>query len=456
MDTPGNENGDAVIHRTQRLIINGIGYEAVFLEGRLILTSEDTAMSRLEIPYQDITLAFAETNRLREPVIRITYGSADGGMRGVELIFIFLAAGRNIQNRDRCLTVLEKQGIPVRPDPTPADYYSRARRERMDAGTLDTDAPTGRPAVPEWTVYGPAQSTRQALPDEPKPVSPAFTLIAIVILAAIMVVAMVSPIPEPGPQPWEKAALAKASGTPSPTPARTPVPVLSPAPAATPSAITGTAQGNFSTIPGNGIWVRITYPGQYTGFLSAGAWRKDVNSYGTQWYQLPVKNTTVDGFIEKGDGSGQRLEVSMYNGGTLLARRETTSPRGIVEMHVSVGPALIGPDVKEMQAPVVAEPPAPEAGPVQITVPDTGVWVQVSYLGDYSGTISSNGQVRAVYGNGDQIFQMVMNRGTIDATLEKADGSTRLLEIRVYKGGVLTAIANTTVPRGIAEIHTTV
>lgn len=452
MDTPGSESGDAVIHKTQRLIINGIGYAAVFLEGRLSLTCEDAENPRLDIPYPDIALAAAETNKLREPVLRITYGTADGGMRGLELIFIFLAAGRNIQNRDRCLTVLEKQGVPVQPDPTPADYYSRARRERMDAGTFDTDAPAGRPAVPEWTVYGPAQGTRQAPADDPKPVSPAFTLLAIVLLAALMVAAMVTPIPEPGLQPWEKAAAGKAGVTTTPTKA--------PAPAATPVAVSRETPSPYGTIPGNGIWVKISYPGRYSGFLSASGWKSDVNSSGTKWYQLPVQNTVIDGFIEKGDGSGERLEVATYNGGMLLARHETTTPHGIVEMHVLVGTAVNGPDVPITPSPVSIELPTPstpaQTVPAQFAVPDTGVWVQVRYPGNYTGTISSNGQVRSVEGAGDQLYQMVMKSGKIDGALEKADGSMDLLEILVYRDGVLTALANTTVPKGIAEVHTTV
>jgi len=452
MDTPGSESGDAVIHRTQRLIINGIGYEAVFLEGQLVLVCEDAGKPRLEIPYHDITLASAETNQLREPVIRITYGTADGGMRGIELIFIFLAAGRNIQNRDRCLTVLEKQGVPVQPDPTPADYYSRARRERMDAGTLDTEVPPGRPAVPEWTVYGPAQGTRQALPDEPKQVSPAFTLLAIVLLAAILLVAMLSPIPEPGLQPWEKAAAGKAGASATPTTGPTPAATAAPVPKESPSP--------YGTIPGNGIWVKISYVGQYSGFLSAGGWRSDVNSSGTQWYQLPVQNTVIDGFIEKGDGSGEKLEVATYNGGVLVARHETTTPRGIVRMQVPVGPAVTGPDIPITRPPIFVEPPGPaspaETVPPQFAVPDTGVWVQVRYPGNYTGTLSSNGQVRSVDGAGDQFYQMVMKSGTVDGTLEKADGSMDQLEILVYRDGAVTALANTTVPRGIAEIHATV
>ncbi|HEX3001715.1 MAG TPA: hypothetical protein VHN82_05020, partial [Methanoregula sp.] len=148
-----------------------------------------------------------------------------------------------------------------------------------------------------------------------------------------------------------------------------------------------------------------------------------------------------------GDVSGERLEVATYNGGVLIARYETTTPRGIVEMHVSVGPAVTGPDLPLTPSPA-------ETVPAPFAVPDTGVWVQVRYPGNYTGTISSNGQVRPVDGAGNQFYQMVMKSGTIDGTLEKADGSMDLLEILVYRDGVLTALANTTVPRGIAEVHT--
>ncbi|AGB01857.1 hypothetical protein [Methanoregula formicica] len=460
MDTPGNESGDAVIHRTQRLIINGIGYEAVFLEGRLVLVCEDAGKPRLEIPYQDITLASAETNRLREPVIRITYGTADGGMRGIELIFIFLAAGKNIQNRDRCLTVLEKQGVPVRPDPTPADYYSRARRERMDAGTLDTAAPTGRPAVPEWTVYGPAQGTRQALPDEPKPVSPAFTLVAIVLLAAILLVAMVSPIPEPGLQHWEKAAAAKAGVTATPTPA----PVSAPA-----AAVSNIAHEPGQTIPdsvaeatlppgavpGNGIWVKIAYQGYYAGTLSAGGLQIDVNSSGTQIYQMPVHDTVIDIFVEKGDGSGEALEIGVYNGGEVVESDVTSRPRGALEMHVPVGPAIIrnATPVGPLVVTTIPETVAPSgASPV----PSTGVFVRVLYPGQYTGTISANGFERAVNSSGEQIFQLSMAVGNIDAFLEKGDGSVRNILVEVYKNGNMVTSADTSIPYGVVEIHTSI
>jgi hypothetical protein len=442
-----NPDDESVIQTTQKLIINGVSHKGVLRGSRLILIDAETNSPRITIPYPAIELAAAGTNRLREPVIRFTYTSDDGSARGVEIIFIFLAGGMNVQNRDRCLAALERQGVPVRHDTTHADFHSLSKRDRMDAGTLDAEMPQGRPAVPEWTVYGPAQGGRQWVPEEPHPVSPIVTLAAVIILAAILIAAMVTPLPEPSTPSWSKTMPAgkTMSATPVPTPT----------PAATQAAVTG-AGGPSGTIPGNGIWVKISYPGQYAGFLSASGWRSDVNSSGTQWYQLPVQNTVIDGFIAKGDGSAERLEVGTYNGGTLIAQQGTSVPRGIVEMHVAVGPAVVndthsGSGITTVPA-LVTQTPVQE--PVQPVIPTSGVWVHVAYPGNYTGTLSANGRTQEIDAAGDQIVQLVMKNGNIDGILEKADGSAGRMEIVVYNDGSVVSIANTSAPRGVVEIHT--
>lgn len=451
MDIPDIESGETVVHTTQRLIINGIGYEAAFTDRRLILVDTDSGTTRIIIPYQDITLAFAETNKLREPVIRITYGTPDGSSRGIELIFIFLAAGRNIRNRDRCVAVLEKHGVEVQPDPNPPDYYSRAKRERMDAGTLDEEKTTGRPAVPEWTVYGPAQGTRQAPADEPKPVSPAITIAAIIILAAILIAAMVSPLPEPAKPSWSKTGPAQAA-----SPAATPVPVPGPEPVQalqTPVPEETLAAG---AVPGNGVWIKISYPGAYTGFLAAGGLRSEVNDSGTQLYQMPVHDTVIDIFVEKEDGSGDLLEIGVYNGGEFVSGDSTATPRGALEMHVPVGPAVIRSTGAPASPPVISPAPTTAAVPGSSPVPSNGVFVRVLYPGQYTGTISANGFERVVNTSGEQVFQLSMTGGSVDAFLEKGDGSVRNLIVQVYRNGVLVTSADTSVPLGVVEIHTSI
>lgn len=176
----------------------------------------------------------------------------------------------------------------------------------------------------------------------------------------------------------------------------------------------------------------------------------DVKSAGTQIFALPVQDTTINAAIRKTEDTYDRLEVAVYNGGVALAYQETTTPRGLVEMQVPVGQAGSGPS-----QPLAASQMTATTGPVIYTVPATGVWVHVAYPGNYTGSITANGLRKQIDASGDQIYQMVMKTGAIDGVLEKSDGSVEPLEIEVYRDGVLIDLANTTTPRGTAEIHTT-
>jgi hypothetical protein len=454
---------ESVIHSTQRLIINGTGYEAALTANRIILVANDPDRPQIEIPYAGIELAEGETNKLREPVIRITYSIEGGSARGIELIFIFMAAGMNVQNRDRCLTVLERLGVPVHHDPTPSDLISRTKRERMDAGTLNVDGSSGRPAVPEWTIYGPSGSSRNPLPEEPEPQSPLVTLIAMILIAAVLISVMIVPLPEPsGKQPWSKT-LAKPTVPPTPEPVPSPVSTPRPGETGQPAvpAVTSAPETPpllSGGVPGNGVWVKISYPGSYSGFLSAGGWRIDVKSADTQYYQLPVHDVVIDGFIEKTDGSGDTLDVGVYNGGVLVEGKATSSPRGVVELHVPVGPAIMNTSVSvatpQQSAGTVS--PVVAITPAQYEIPQTGVWVHVSYPGEYSGYIRGNGERKDVSTSGDQFYQFSMKGGLIDGVLQKADRSVQPLSVEVYKDGKQIDLVNTTAPQGTVEIHTTI
>ena len=448
MDNLNLGSDESVIHTTQELIINGVAFEAVLTGSRLIIVDHDSGIPRESIPYTNIDLAIAGTNRLREPVIQLTVSSPDGDTREIELIFIHQAAHRHFLNRDKCMEVIRDRGVPARLNPYHDMTHSIDRKESMNAGTLGADQQSGRPAVPDLAVYGIAQGSKQTLPEEPQPTSPFVTFIAVIIIAAIVIGALTMPIP--GPDASATAAslsLAKSSPTAAPTP--TMVAAATPVPAAT----TGLPRTGGGDVPDNGIYAKITSPGAYSGYFAAAGWRMDVKSSGTQVYLLPVQDTVVDAFIGKSEGSADSLDVTIYSAGFPVAHQETTAPRGLVEMHVAVGSMSAGSALpQEVTAPL----PAPSTGPVQYAIPATGVWVQVAYPGNYTGTLSSNGQRREIDANGNQLYQMVMKNGTIDGVLEKSDGSLRPLEVEVYRDGILIDLANTTTPLGTVEIHTKV
>lgn len=114
MDNLNLGSDESVIHTTQKLIISGVGYMATFTGSRLILVESDSGNPAESIPYATIVLAVAGTNRLREPVIQLTVGSGERRTRETELIFIHLATGMDLQNRDKCIAILRDHGVPVR------------------------------------------------------------------------------------------------------------------------------------------------------------------------------------------------------------------------------------------------------------------------------------------------------------------------------------------------------
>ncbi len=130
------------------------------------------------------------------------------------------------------MEVIRDRGVPARLNPYRDMSHSINRKESMNAGTLELEQPSGRPAVPDLAVYGILQGSKQTLPDEPQPTSPFVTIIAVIIIAAIVIGALTMPIP--GPDETATAAslsIAKSSIGATPTP--TPVAVTTPVPTAT-------------------------------------------------------------------------------------------------------------------------------------------------------------------------------------------------------------------------------
>ena len=105
---------------------------------------------------------------------------------------------------------------------------------------------------------------------------------------------------------------------------------------------------------------------------------------------------------------------------------------------------------------VISAVPTPDTSLILHEVPPTGVFVRVAYPGKFTGSITANGIGRDVNSSGEQIYQLSMNSGTVDAFLEKGDGSVKNMVLQVYKDGSLVTYGNTTTPLGVVEIHTTV
>jgi len=72
------------------------------------------------------------------------------------------------------------------------------------------------------------------------------------------------------------------------------------------------------------------------------------------------------------------------------------------------------------------------------TVPVSGVWVMISYIGSYKGTYGMSSDLQKVESSGSRLFEVVNATGTVQADFEKKDSSTKHeLSVAIYKDGSL-------------------
>jgi len=86
-------------------------------------------------------------------------------------------------------------------------------------------------------------------------------------------------------------------------------------------------------------------------------------------------------------------------------------------------------------------------------VPPTGVWVKITYTGNFSGSVGTPGVLKVVEDRGDHLYQISTSDGPVVVTIQKSDGTSAELAVDVYKDGTLWKHDATTSPRGIIEIQ---
>jgi hypothetical protein len=455
MDNLKLETDESVIYQSQKIISSGTGYEAILTDRRFILAESGTGVIREDLPYAAIERAVSEFNTLREPVIILTITAKDGSKRELGLIFVHQPGGMNAQDRDRCLMTLRDRHVPVEGLLHQVIPPSAVRRGAA-ADAAGNGREMVRPAVPEWTIFGTSRYTREQEPEEVKaPRSPLVLIIAAILIAGFCIgsVLIIGHMIVSETANVTNSVQGEGAGGPVATESVSPTLVLTPETTAVPSTEVPVTPG---AVPTDGIWIRVSYPGNFSGSVGAEGWMSNVNGSGTQVYQLPVHDTTIEGTIEKQDGSGNTLDVGIYNGGALVSGSATSKPWGSIDLDIPIGPAIvIGPETMT-ETPTIVAPPTPDTSIVMHTVPPTGIWVRIAYPGNFTGTISTNGLGRDVNSSGDQFYQLSMDSGIIDGYIEKGDGSVKNMVVQVYKDGTLVTYGNTSAPLGTVEIHTTV
>jgi hypothetical protein len=92
-----------------------------------------------------------------------------------------------------------------------------------------------------------------------------------------------------------------------------------------------------------------------------------------------------------------------------------------------------------------------------VTVPNTGVYVKVSYLGSFAGTYGINGEMVTMRNSGDRVFLLNATTGAVSATFHKEDSSTRHeIVVEIYKDGKALKSAKNSSAYGEVSINSNV
>ncbi|MDD1701909.1 MAG: hypothetical protein LUQ31_02865 [Methanoregula sp.] len=89
----------------------------------------------------------------------------------------------------------------------------------------------------------------------------------------------------------------------------------------------------------------------------------------------------------------------------------------------------------------------------QVSIPQSGVWIEIIYAQTYTGSVGTPGSQQTVSDTGDHFYQIPAKDGLVTASLEKTDGSADKLTVNVYKDGTLVTTESTTIPKGKLDVQ---
>jgi len=87
-----------------------------------------------------------------------------------------------------------------------------------------------------------------------------------------------------------------------------------------------------------------------------------------------------------------------------------------------------------------------------MTIPVTGTWVHVQYMGAFNGSYRSGTDVRPVESSGDRLFAIENATGTLAAGIRKEDSGTKDLVVSIIKNGAILKRENSSAPFGTVNI----
>jgi len=449
MADPSFNSDERVLIRTPGILIKSIPFEGTLTSRRIILTDrEKNILPTKDIPLSTVQRVGVGENPLRDPVLNISVIPRPGEVRQMVLTFSQHEGGNRAGERDEWARLIQdylmRPAAPPARAPKPAPPQPRYEVVNTPVEPAQKPAPAAEmpPAPPAETPAGetvfctrcgnrvPVESAfcnrcgtpivapagmRQAPPQQPRYAAPP---------------APVAPAPEPAYQPPAPAPARYEE--PAPSRQTVPRPLTPPAPPK--AAKKGLLSGLFSS--------KRSKP------AATHQPRPHPADLGPKKSRMPGKKTIMIGV-----GIIVVIAIVAAVAIFVLPMLSSVLPSGTGDS--SSGGSLFGGSSDSSSAPLtntgVASITVKETTPV--SAPAKGVWVKISYLGGYKGTYGMPSDLQNAEDSGDKLFEVVNGTGTIQATIEKKDSSSkRELVVEIYNNGKLLKSGKTSVAYGKVAI----
>ena len=353
MGSPYLNSDESIILSTQNILIDAAVSEMILTNRRLLIVdSGNVRFQHKEMSFAAIETVTTMESGSGDPAISLAVFARSGGTNPMQLVFTQQPRSQRTGERDEWAQKIKEQ-IDLMPKGTAPEYVDFAADEAEELKKLIESG--GAPAASEDknspASSGPRSKTSLSSRNSNNSASPgkkvliATTAIIVVILliagAAFIYPAFMSPKTSVTPPPVTPALTTIATIVPVTTAVVTAEPT--PLPAVTPVLTPGSQPAVITTsqpqtgIPGNGVWVRIGYDGEYIGTIGAGGRLRDVKGTGGNFYQIwSASNDIVEISIQKLDTNGMPMTVELFNNGKMIKDKTIMTPKGTLTMTVDL------------------------------------------------------------------------------------------------------------------------
>jgi len=185
--------------------------------------------------------------------------------------------------------------------------------------------------------------------------------------------------------------------------------------------------------------VRISYDGEWSGSISGDGSSRTVDGSGTETFNIDGDPLIVSANGQKRDDGSDTLTVEILQGDEVIARQSTSASYGVAQVTSEDGIS----DSSDSGS---------QSGSQSESESEPTSQVEISYSGEWQGSIASGGSSRSVQGSGSDTIEIDGSPDIISANAQKQDDSSDELTIRIVLDGEVIKESSTSAEYGVAQV----